>query len=148
MKIGIGNDHSAVELKNAIVDYLTQQGHEVINYGTDSCEAYDYPLAGEAVANAINAHEVECGICICGTGIGISIAANKVKNIRAAVCSEPVSAKLAKEHNNAQIICFGARIVGLNMAKAIVDAWLNAKFEQDRHIKRLALIEQIESKNH
>ncbi len=146
MRIGIGNDHSAVELKNAIKDYLTQQGYEVINYGTDSSEAYDYPLAGEAVANAINNHEVDCGICICGTGIGISIAANKVKNIRAAVCSEPVSAKLAKEHNNAQIICFGARIVGLNMAKAIVDAWLNATFQEDRHIKRLALIKEIEDK--
>lgn len=146
MKIGIGNDHSAVELKNAIKDYLTQQGYEVINYGTDSTEAFDYPLAGEAVANAINNHEVDCGICICGTGIGISIAANKVKNIRAAVCSEPVSAKLAKEHNNAQIICFGARIVGLNMAKAIVDAWLNASFQEDRHIKRLALIKEIEDK--
>ncbi len=146
MKIGIGNDHSAVELKNAIKDYLTQQGYEVINYGTDSTEAFDYPLAGEAVANAINNHEVDCGICICGTGIGISIAANKVKNIRAAVCSEPVSAKLAKEHNNAQIICFGARIVGLNMAKAIVDAWLNASFQEDRHIKRLALIKDIEDR--
>ena len=146
MKIGIGNDHSAVELKNAIKDYLTQQGYEVINYGTDSTEAFDYPLAGEAVANAINNHEVDCGICICGTGIGISIAANKVKNIRAAVCSEPVSAKLAKEHNNAQIICFGARIVGLNMAKAIVDAWLNARFQEDRHIKRLALIKDIEDR--
>ena len=146
MKIGIGNDHSEVELKNAIKDYLTQQGYEVINYGTDSTEAFDYPLAGEAVANAINNHEVDCGICICGTGIGISIAANKVKNIRAAVCSEPVSAKLAKEHNNAQIICFGARIVGLNMAKAIVDAWLNASFQEDRHIKRLALIKDIEDR--
>lgn len=145
MRIGIGNDHAATDLKFAIMEYLQGKGYEVVNYGTDSHESYDYPLAGEAVAKAIVNKEVDCGICICGTGIGISIAANKVKGIRAACCSEPVSAALAKEHNNAQIICFGARIVGLNMAKAIVDAYLDAKFLGDRHSKRVAMISDIEN---
>lgn len=145
MRIGIGNDHAATDLKFAIMEYLQGKGYEVVNYGTDSHESYDYPLAGEAVAKAIVNKEVDCGICICGTGIGISIAANKVKGVRAACCSEPVSAALAKEHNNAQIICFGARIVGLNMAKAIVDAYLDAKFLGDRHSKRVAMISDIEN---
>ena len=145
MRFGIGNDHAATDLKFAIVEYLESKGYEVVNYGTDGHDSYDYPLAGQMVAQAIVNKEVDCGICICGTGIGISIAANKVKGIRAACCSEPVSAALAKEHNNAQIICFGARIVGLNMAKAIVDAWLNAKFLGDRHAKRVGMIADIEN---
>lgn len=146
MRIGIGNDHSSTDLKFVIKEYLESKGHEVVNYGTDSYEAFDYPLAGESVANAILNKEVDCGVCICGTGIGISIACNKVKGIRAAVCSEPVSAALAKEHNNAQIICFGARIVGVNMAKAIVDAWLDAEFGGERHQRRINMLHEIESK--
>lgn len=146
MRIGIGNDHSSTDLKFVIKEYLESKGHEVVNYGTDSHEAFDYPLAGESVARAIINKEVDCGVCICGTGIGISIACNKVKGIRAAVCSEPVSAALAKEHNNAQIICFGARIVGVNMAKAIVDAWLDAEFGGERHQRRINMLHEIESK--
>ena len=146
MRIGVGNDHSSTDLKFVIKEYLESKGHEVVNYGTDSHEAFDYPLAGESVANAIINKEVDCGVCICGTGIGISIACNKVKGIRAAVCSEPVSAALAKEHNNAQIICFGARIVGVNMAKAIVDAWLDAEFGGERHQRRINMLHEIESK--
>ena len=92
MRIGIGNDHAATDLKFAIVEYLESKGYEVVNYGTDGHDSYDYPLAGQMVAQAIVNKEVDCGICICGTGIGISIAANKVKGIRAACCSEPVSA--------------------------------------------------------
>lgn len=146
MKIGIGNDHSAVELKKEIQVYLEEKGYEVINYGTDHSESCSYALVGEVVANAVVAQEVDCGICICGTGIGISLACNKVHGIRAAVCSEPFSAKLSKQHNNANIICFGARVVGPELAKMIVDEWLNAEFQGGRHAERVAAIMEIEQK--
>lgn len=104
--------HAATELKFAIVDYLKELGHEVVNFGTDTNDSCNYPEYGEKVARAVVAKEVDLGILICGTGVGISIAANKVKGIRAVVCSEPCSARLAREHNNANILAFGARIVG------------------------------------
>ncbi|MGI6607951.1 MAG: ribose 5-phosphate isomerase B [Erysipelotrichaceae bacterium] len=145
MKIGISNDHAAVELKYAIIKYLESKGYEVINYGTDSLENYDYPLAGKIIGEAVRDKKVDCGIAICGTGIGISLAANKVKGIRAACVSEPVSASLTKSHNHANIICFGARIVGEEMAKAIVDAWLETPFDEgERHLKRVKMIMDIE----
>lgn len=125
--IGIGNDHAAVDLKNEIKTYLEEKGYKVVNYGTDSSESCDYPIYGAKVGHAVASGEVDAGVLICGTGIGISIAANKVKGVRAAVVSEPVSARLTKEHNNANIIAFGARIVGSEMAKAIVDACLAAE---------------------
>lgn len=146
MKIGIGNDHSSVELKKEIQTYLEGKGYEVINYGTDTTDSYNYALAGEKVANAVVAKEVDCGVCICGTGVGISLACNKVHGIRACVCSEPFSAKLSKQHNNANIICFGARVVGSELAKMIVDEWLNAEFEGGRHAERVASIMEIEQK--
>ena len=111
--IGIGNDHAAVEMKNQIKEFLEEKGYQVINYGTDSDESCDYPEYGEKVGRAVAEGKVDAGVLICGTGIGISIAANKVKGVRAAVVSEPVSARLTKEHNNANIIAFGARIVGI-----------------------------------
>ena len=147
MKIGIGNDHVAVDTKNEIKEYLESKGYEVVNFGTDSKERCNYPVYGEAVANAVVSGEVDCGVLICGTGIGISIAANKVKGVRAAVVSEPVSARLTKEHNNANIIAFGARIVGSEMAKAIVDAWLDAKYiGSGRHERRVNMIEEEAAK--
>lgn len=144
MKIAIGNDHAAVELKNEIKAYLEGKGHELIDFGTNTSESCDYPHFGEAVGKAVVNKEAECGILICGTGIGISIAANKVKGVRAAVCSEPVSARLTKEHNNANIIAFGARIVGAEVAKAIVDAYLDAEYEGERHQRRVDMISAIE----
>ena len=111
MRIGIGNDHTAVEMKKEIVRYLEAKGYEMVNYGTDSTESFNYPVSGYRVGKAVASGEVDCGICICGTGIGISLAANKVKGIRAAVVSEGYSARLTKMHNNANIICFGARVV-------------------------------------
>lgn len=147
MKIGIGNDHSAVAMKQEIVKYLTEKGYEVVNYGTDSLESYPYPTAGVNVAKAIVNKEVDCGILICGTGIGISLAANKVKGIRAAVCSEPYSAKLSKEHNNSNILAFGARVVGVELAKMIVDSWLEAEFQGGRHAERVQMITDIENDN-
>ena len=147
MRIGIGNDHSAVEMKQEITAYLEELGHEVVNYGTDSTASCDYPEYGEKVGRAVVNGEVEKGILICGTGFGISLAANKVKGVRAAVVSEPVSARLTKEHNNANIIAFGARIVGSEMAKAIVDAWLDANYiGSGRHERRVNMFEEEAAK--
>lgn len=144
MKIAIGNDHVAVELKNHIKKYVEAKGYEVVNYGTDSTESCDYPIYGEKVARAVAGGECDLGIIICGTGIGISLAANKVKGIRAAVCSEPYSARLTRQHNNANIIAFGARVVGQAMAEMIVDEFLNAEYEGGRHARRVGQIMAIE----
>ena len=146
MKIAIANDHAAVEMKREIQSYLEEKGYEVINFGTDTNERCNYPDYGLKVAEAIKNGEADQGVLICGTGIGISLAANKVPGIRAAVCSEPVSARLAKQHNNANIIAFGARIVGLEEAKAIVDAFFGAEFLGGRHAMRVDLITEIEKK--
>lgn len=143
MKIGIANDHSAVEMKKEIVAYLTQKGYEVINYGTDGSESVDYPNYGETLAKAVMAGEVERGIAICGTGVGIGIACNKVDGIRACTCSEPYSAKLSRLHNNAQIITFGARVVGVELAKMLVDTFLETEFEGGRHQRRVSQLDHI-----
>ncbi|MEG0077656.1 ribose 5-phosphate isomerase B [Anaerorhabdus sp.] len=147
MKIGIGNDHTAVALKNEIMKHLESRGFEVVNYGTDEATSFNYALAGETVAEAVVRGDVDCGIAICGTGIGISIACNKVNGIRACVCSEPFSAKLSKQHNNSNVLCFGARVVGSELAKMIVDEWVNATYEGGRHAERVQTIMDIESKN-
>ena len=144
MKIAIGNDHVAVDMKRHIVEYLESKGHTLVNFGTDSTNRADYPIYGKAVADAVASGECEVGILICGTGIGISLAANKVKGIRAAVCSESYSAALTRRHNNANIIAFGARVVGVVTAEAIVDAFLEAEFEGGRHAARVDLITAIE----
>lgn len=146
MKIGVGNDHAAVELKIEIVEFLEEKGYEVKNFGTDTNASCNYPVYGEKVARAVAAKEVDLGILICGTGIGISLAANKVKGIRAAVCSEPCSARLSRQHNNANILALGARIVGGEMAKMIVEEWLNAEFMGGRHQDRVNMIMEIEGK--
>lgn len=147
MKIAIGNDHAAVALKNEIMEYVQSLGHEVVNFGTDTNESCHYPEYGEKVANAVAAGEFDCGILICGTGVGISIAANKVNGIRAAVCSEPATARLVKEHNNANVIAFGERIVGVELAKDIVKAYLSAEFLGGRHGIRVDMISDIEKRN-
>lgn len=144
MKIGIGNDHSAVDMKQDVVKFLQELGYEVVNYGTDTKESCHYPVYGEKVARAVAAGEVDLGILICGTGVGISLAANKVKGIRAVVCSEPYSARLSKQHNNTNILCFGARVIGIEMAKMIIEEWLNAEFEGGRHQDRVDMIMAIE----
>lgn len=146
MRIGIGNDHTAVELKDIIAEHLKDSGFEVVDFGAKARERCDYPVPGKAVAEAIVTGELDRGVLICGTGIGISLAANKVPGIRAAVCSEPYSAKMAALHNNAQIIAFGARVVGSEMAKMIVDTFLGTEFEGGRHQNRLDIISEIEEK--
>ena len=147
MKIGIGNDHSALELKAEIIDFLKEKGHEVVDYGTNSPESCDYPIYGEKVARAVAAGEVEKGILICGTGLGISLAANKVEGIRAVVCSEPFTAKMSRAHNDCNVLAFGARVVGAELAKMIVDTWLNTECEGGRHQRRVDLIMDIERRN-
>ena len=144
MKIAIGNDHTAVALKKHIKEYLEGKGHELCDVGTDSRERTDYPIYGEAAARKVASGECELGVLICGTGIGISLAANKVEGIRAAVCSEPYSARLSRQHNNANIIAFGARVVGEAMAEMIVDEFLDAEYEGGRHQRRVDMISEIE----
>ena len=146
MKIAIGNDHAAVELKNEIKAYLESLGHEVMNCGTDTSDSCDYPLYGEKVGGVVASGEADCGVLICGTGVGISIAANKVKGVRAAVCSDVTTAHLVKEHNNANIIAFGARIVGVETAKEIVKAYIDASFLGGRREKREEMISAIEER--
>ncbi|HIY31590.1 MAG TPA: ribose 5-phosphate isomerase B [Candidatus Mediterraneibacter avicola] len=147
MKIGIGNDHSALELKAEIIGFLKEKGYEIVDFGTNSTESCDYPIYGEKVARAVAAGEVEKGILICGTGLGISLAANKVEGIRAVVCSEPFTAKMSRAHNNCNILALGARVVGAELAKMIVDTWLSTEFEGGRHQRRVDMIMDIEKRN-
>lgn len=146
MKIAIGNDHAAVDMKNEIMAYLKELGHEVINFGIDEPVRCNYPVYGEAVANAVVSGEADRGILICGTGVGISLAANKVNGIRAVVCSEPYTAKLSRQHNNTNVLAFGARVIGIETAKMIVDEWLAAQYEGGRHQVRLDMIADIEQR--
>ena len=146
MKIVIGNDHSAVELKNIIKAHLEEKGYEVMNVGTDTSDSCDYPVYGGKMGLAVASGEADLGIAICGTGVGISLAANKVKGIRACVCSEPYTAKLSRMHNNSNVLAFGARVVGSELAKMIVDEWLAAEFEGGRHQRRVDMIMDIENR--
>lgn len=146
MKIAMGNDHTAVELKNIIKEFVTEKGCEVLDLGTNSSESCDYPVYGEKVGRAVVSGEADLGIVICGTGVGISLAANKVKGVRACVCSEPYTAKLSKMHNNSNVLAFGARVVGSEMAKMITEEWLNAEYEGGRHQRRVDMLMEIENR--
>ena len=147
MRVAIGNDHSAVELKEIIADYVRELGHEAINLGTDTTQSCDYPLYGEKVGRAVVSGEADLGIAICGTGLGISLAANKVKGVRACGCSEPDTARMSRLHNNANVLCFGARVVGSELAKMITQVWLETEFEGGRHQRRVDQIMEIEGKS-
>jgi len=146
MKIAIGNDHAAVALKQYVVKYLESKGHEMLDLGIGEGERADYPLKGEEVARAVVTGKAERGIVICGTGVGISLAANKVHGIRCACVSEPVSARMCRAHNNCNMIAFGERIVGSLMAEAIVDAFLETEPESGRHAERVKLIMEVEAR--
>ena len=148
MKIGIGNDHVAVEMKNEIKAHLESQGYEVVDFGTNSTERFNYPVSGYKVGRAVVSGEVDLGVLICGTGVGISLAANKVQGVRACVCSDPYTAKLSREHNNTNIIAFGARVIGPELAKMIVDEWLGAEFQGGRHQVRVDMLKEIEETQH
>ena len=145
MRIAIGNDHVGVELKWHIVKHLQDQGHEVVNFGTDETGRNHYPIYAEKVARAVLSGEFDRGVLICGTGLGISIAANKVKGVRCALCSEPVSCRLSREHNNANIVAMGARMIGPVMAEKIVDVFLNTAFQGGRHQERVDMITELET---
>ncbi len=140
--IALGCDHGGFALMKEVIDYLEKNGLEYKNFGTYSEESCDYPVYGKAVANAVASGECEKGILICGTGIGISISANKVKGVRAALCGDCFSAQATREHNNANILALGARVTGPGLALKIVDTFLNTPFSNDeRHIRRINQIE-------
>ncbi len=142
MHIGIGNDHTAVDLKQIIISHLQSKGHTVTDFGTASKDSSNYPIYGARVAKAVASGKVELGIVICGTGIGIGLAANRVPGIRCAICSDPFSARMARMHNNCNMIAFGARVVGSEVAKMLVDEWLDSTYET-RHQTRLDMLDQI-----
>ena len=146
MKIVLANDHSAVDMKKEILAHLEEKGYQVIDIGTNSPESCDYPVFGERAGKMVASGEADLGILICGTGVGISLAANKVKGVRACVCSEPYSAKLSRMHNDTNILAFGARVVGTELAKMIVDEWLAAEFEGGRHKRRVDMIMETEKR--
>ncbi|MCR8908147.1 MULTISPECIES: ribose 5-phosphate isomerase B [Atopobiaceae] len=144
MKLAIGNDHTALAIKAEVVEHLRDRGVELVDVGTNSPESFDYAISGYRVGRLVADGEVDGGVLICGTGVGISLAANKVDGVRACVCSEPYSAELSKRHNNSNVICFGARVIGPEMAKCIVDAWMDAEFEGGRHARRVGQIMEIQ----
>ncbi len=140
--IALGCDHGGLELKKVVMGYLDSQNIEYKDFGTYTNESCDYPIYGKAVANAVAKGECDKGIIICGTGIGISITANKVKGIRAALCHDVFSAKATREHNDANILAMGARVIGPGLALEIVKAFLETEFSKDeRHIRRIKMIE-------
>ncbi|PTQ83963.1 ribose-5-phosphate isomerase [Trichococcus patagoniensis] len=144
MKIAIASDHGGYELKQAIISHLSDKGFEISDFGVDtSAVSVDYPHYAKKVAHAIINNEATSGILVCGTGIGMSIAANKVPGIRAAVVGDVFSARATKEHNNANIICLGQRVLGEGTALMIVDEWLSSDFLGDRHQTRIDLIEEV-----
>ena len=145
MKLAIGNDHAAVDMKNEIMEHLKNRGIEVINVGTDSAERFDYAIAAYRAAKLVTAGEVDGAVLICGTGVGIGLAANKVHGIRCCICSDPYTATLAKQHNTANAIAFGARVIGPETAKMIVDEWLDAEFLGGRHATRVDMVMEIEA---
>ncbi|MFZ5548101.1 MAG: ribose 5-phosphate isomerase B [Pseudomonadota bacterium] len=140
--LGIACDHAGLELKRALVAELSQQGIAVRDFGTTTSDSCDYPDFAHAVAHAIEGGEIERAILVCGTGVGMSIAANRHTAVRAVVCSEPLSARMARQHNDANVLCLGARVVGLGTALDIVGAFQAAVFEGGRHAARVAKINQ------
>lgn len=145
MRIVIASDHAAVELRQEMADEARSLGHEVTDLGPAPGEAVDYPVNGAKVGRMVASGEYDLGLLACGTGVGISIAANKVPGIRAVVCSEPYSAKLSRQHNDSNVLAVGARVVGPGLARMIVAEWLAAEFEGGRHARRVGLITDLET---
>lgn len=137
MRIAIASDHAAIEFRRELADAVRGLGHEVVDFGTDDPLKADYPYFGKLVAESVASGEFERGIAICGSGIGISIAANKVDGVRCVVCSEPYSAVLSRQHNDSNVLALGARVVGVELAKMIARMWLEAEFEGGRHQRRV-----------
>lgn len=146
MKIAIGSDHAGFDLKSEIISLLKEMGIECLDFGTDGPQSVDYPDFGEKVSMAVSKAEVDRGILICGTGIGMSIVANKFPNIRASLCNDLFTAKMSRLHNDANILVIGGRIVGKDLAKEIVRVWFSTDFEGGRHLIRLEKIKKIEER--
>ena len=144
MKVGVGSDHGGFELKEEVKKHLEKKGIEFVDYGTYSEESVDYPDYGKKVGEAVVSGDCDKGIVVCGTGIGISIAANKVKGVRCALCSESYSARMTRKHNDSNVLAMGGRVLGVELALDIVDTWLNTEFEGGRHAKRVDKIIAIE----
>jgi ribose 5-phosphate isomerase B len=144
-RIAIGSDHAGYQLKEQLAEHLREEGHEVEDLGTHSEESVDYPEYGALVARAVVKGEADYGVCVCGTGIGIGIAANKVRGARAAVVHDATSARMARQHNDANVVCVGARLTGPQAASDAVDAFLEAEFEGGRHQRRIDEITDLES---
>jgi ribose 5-phosphate isomerase B len=143
MKIAIGSDHGGFELKEIVKKHLIGRGFEVDDCGTYSLDSCDYPIFGKAVAKKVASGECEKGIVVCTTGIGISIAANKVKGVRCALCSEPLSAKMTRLHNDANVLAMGGKLIGENLALEITDVFLDTPFSaEEKHIRRVNLLEE------
>lgn len=142
MKIAIGCDHAGYELKEIVKDKLTKEGYELIDLGTNSSESVDYPIYGRAVGEKVASGECDKGIAICGTGIGISISCNKVKGVRAALCNTEHLAKMSREHNDANVLCLGAREIDKELALKILDKWLSTDFLGGKHLRRIKMLEE------
>lgn len=141
LRIAIGSDHGGYEYKEQIVSHLKEKGYECVDVGTYSTDSCDYPVIARSVTTKITTGEADRGILICGTGIGMSIVANKVKGIRAALCGDTFSARASRAHNNSNVLCLGERVIGINLAMDIVDIWLESKFEGGRHQRRVDMME-------
>jgi ribose 5-phosphate isomerase B len=144
MRIVVASDHAGVELRKEIAAEAAELGHEVVDLGPEPGEAIDYPVNGELVGRLVAAGQFDRGLLVCGTGVGISIAANKVPGIRAVVCSEPYSAVMSRAHNDANVLAMGARVVGIGLGRQIAREWLTTEFEGGRHARRVELITAIE----
>ena len=145
MKIAIASDHAGFELKNTIIEHLTQAGHQPVDLGPEVKESVDYPDYAEKVANSVAGDTSDLGILVCGSGVGMSIAANKVAGVRAALCGSAYLSGMARAHNNANVLCLGERITGVGLALSIVDMFVSTNFEGGRHSRRLDKIAEIEN---
>ncbi len=143
MRVAVGSDHAGFHLKTALAGHLEELGHEVVDCGTHSTDRVDYPDYGAAVGRVVVAGDADGGLCVCGSGIGIAMAANKIAGCRAATVHDATSARLAREHNDANVICLGERLVGPEVAKEALDAWLGASFDGGRHVGRIAKLDAL-----
>lgn len=146
-KLVIGSDHAGFEMKEKLVAFLKSLGLDVDDAGTGSSESCDYPEYGERVARAVSSGAADAGVLVCGSGIGMSMAANKVAGVRALVCDEPLSARMSRLHNDANVLCLGGRMIGFEMAKEILNVWLSTEFEGGRHQRRVDQIDDILTRN-
>ncbi len=140
-RIAMGCDHAGVRMKDPLAEMLREAGYEIVDVGTNSTDSVDYPVYGREAAEKVADGSCDRAILVCGSGVGMSMTANKVRGIRAVVCTEPLSAKLSRLHNDSNVLCIGERLIGMEMAWAIVSVWLETEFEGDRHSRRIALME-------